>query len=133
MEAIAKSNTIYKAPAGLPEAFLADGTEAGVTDVLLRSSLDLWADVRPVKLRPSVTSPLKGVQAGDIDYVIVRENTEGLYSAWSLRPDRASQTPAPAGLILRDEVATDNLIISRKASEAAPLNTPGKGSDGHIG
>jgi 3-isopropylmalate dehydrogenase len=116
-DAIAKSDAIYKAPAGLPEAVLPDGTEAGVTDVILRSSLDLWANVRPIKMRPGVRSPLQGVRTGDIDYVIVRENTEGLYSAWSLSPDRASQTPAPAGLVLRDEVAVDNLILSRKASE----------------
>ncbi len=116
-EAIAKSDAIYKAPVGLPEAVLPDGTEAGVTDVILRSSLDLWANVRPVKIRPGVASPLQGVHSGDIDYVIVRENTEGLYSAWNLSPDRASQAPAPSGLVLRNEVAVDNLIISRKASE----------------
>jgi 3-isopropylmalate dehydrogenase len=102
---------------GLPDAVLPDGTEAGVTDVILRSSLDLWANVRPVKARPGVTSPLREVRTGDIDYVIVRENTEGLYSAWSMSPERASKMPGPAGLVLRDEVAVDNLILSRKASE----------------
>jgi 3-isopropylmalate dehydrogenase len=116
-DAIAKSDAIYKAPVGLPDAVLPDGTEAGVTDVILRSSLDLWANVRPVKARPGVTSPLREVRTGDIDYVIVRENTEGLYSAWSMSPERASKMPGPAGLVLRDEVAVDNLILSRKASE----------------
>jgi len=116
-DAIAKSDAIYKAPVGLPEAVLPDGTEAGVTDVLLRSSLDLWANVRPVKLRPGVTSPLKDVRTGDIDYVVVRENTEGLYSAWNVSPEKATRATAPAGLILRDEVSVDNLIISRRASE----------------
>ncbi len=116
-EAIAKSDAIYKAPVGLPDAILPDGTEAGVTDVILRSSLDLWANIRPVKMRTGVSSVLKSVQTGDIDYIVVRENTEGLYSAWNLSPERASNTPAPAGLILRDEVAIDNLVITRKASE----------------
>ena len=116
-EAIAKSDAIYKAPAGLPEAVLADGTEAGVTDVLLRSSLDLWANVRPVKLRPGVKSVLQNVPSAGIDYVVVRENTEGLYSAWSVRPERVSQAPSPAGLLLRDDVAVDSLVISRRASE----------------
>jgi 3-isopropylmalate dehydrogenase len=116
-DSIAKSDAIYKAPVGLPDAVLPDGTEAGVTDVLLRSSLDLWANVRPIKMRPGVKSVLKDVQPGGIDYVVVRENTEGLYSAWNLSPERVSQTTSPSGLVLRDEVAVDNLVISRKASE----------------
>ena len=116
-EAIVKSDGIYKAPVGLPGAVLPDGSEAGATDVILRSSLDLWANVRPAKLRPGVISPLKDVQTGGIDYVVVRENTEGLYSAWSISPEKAFQNPSPAGLVLRDEVATDNLIITRSASE----------------
>jgi 3-isopropylmalate dehydrogenase len=116
-DAISKSDAIYKAPVGIPEALLPDGTEAGVTDVLLRSSLDLWANVRPVKIRPGVNSVLKGIRPGAIDYVVVRENTEGLYSAWNVSPQKATQTPAPAGLVLRDEVAIDSLVISRKASE----------------
>ena len=102
---------------GLPEALLPDGTEAGMTDVLLRSSLDLWANIRPVKLRPGVTSILKDVPAGGIDYVVVRENTEGLYSAWNVSPEKAALPPAPAGMVLRDEVAVDNLVVTRKASE----------------
>lgn len=116
-DAISKSDAIYKAPVGLPEAVLPDGTEAGMTDVLLRSSLDLWANIRPVKLRPGVTSILKDVPAGGIDYVVVRENTEGLYSAWNVSPEKATQTPAPAGMVLRNEVAMDNLVVTRKASE----------------
>jgi len=102
---------------GLPEAVLPDGTEAGMTDVLLRSSLDLWANIRPVKLRPGVTSILKNIPAGGIDYVVVRENTEGLYSAWNVSPEKAALPPAPAGMVLRDEVAVDNLVVTRKASE----------------
>jgi 3-isopropylmalate dehydrogenase len=116
-DTISKSDAIYKAPVGLPEAVLPDGTEAGMTDVLLRSSLDLWANVRPVKLRPGVTPILKDVPAGFIDYVVVRENTEGLYSAWNVSPQKATQIPAPAGMVLRDEVAMDNLVVTRKASE----------------
>jgi 3-isopropylmalate dehydrogenase len=116
-DVILKSDAIYKAPVGLPGAVLPDGTEAGVTDVILRSSLDLWANVRPIKIRPGVTSPLKDIHTGAIDYVVVRENTEGLYAAWNTSPQKATQTPAPAGVVLRDEVSTDNLIITRKASE----------------
>jgi tartrate dehydrogenase/decarboxylase/D-malate dehydrogenase len=46
----------------------------------LRRGLGQYACVRPVKLRPGVTSPLASRGAEDIDFVIVRENNEGEYS-----------------------------------------------------
>jgi len=41
---------------------------------------DQYANVRPTKIIPGVTSPLRGVEVGDLDWVIVRENSEGEYS-----------------------------------------------------
>src|SRR5437870_3006052 len=51
------------------------------TDILLkmRFELDQYVNLRPTKLLPGVPTPLAKVQPGDIDMVIVRENTEGLY------------------------------------------------------
>src|SRR3982750_1459890 len=51
------------------------------TDILLkmRFELDQYINLRPTKLLPGVPTPLAKVQPGDIDMVIVRENTEGLY------------------------------------------------------
>jgi 3-isopropylmalate dehydrogenase len=51
------------------------------TDNLLkmRFELDQYINLRPTKLLPSVPTPLANVQPGDIDMVIVRENTEGLF------------------------------------------------------
>jgi 3-isopropylmalate dehydrogenase len=50
-------------------------------DILLgtRFVLDLYANFRPVKLFDEHLCPLKGLKAGEIDFVIFRENTEGLY------------------------------------------------------
>ena len=45
----------------------------------MRFELDQYVNLRPTKLLPGVPSPLGSVQPGDIDMVIVRENTEGLY------------------------------------------------------
>ncbi|MBO9596398.1 MAG: hypothetical protein J7559_01040, partial [Cohnella sp.] len=86
---------------GLPEARHADGREVN-GDVIfrLRFDLDLYAGVRPVRLFEGVPSPLKDVSQG-IDYVIVRENVEGLY---------ASRT---GGCNVRGEVATDTIIMTR--------------------
>ena len=51
------------------------------TDILLkmRFELDQYINLRPTKLLPSVPTPLANIQPADIDMVIVRENTEGLY------------------------------------------------------
>ena len=51
------------------------------TDILLRMrfELDQYVNLRPTKLLPGVPTPLANVKPGDIDMVIVRENTEGLY------------------------------------------------------
>jgi tartrate dehydrogenase/decarboxylase/D-malate dehydrogenase len=47
----------------------------------IRRGFQQYANVRPVRLMPGLRSPLQGRAAGDIDLVIVRENTEGEYSS----------------------------------------------------
>jgi 3-isopropylmalate dehydrogenase len=46
----------------------------------LRFELDQYINLRPVKLYPNVPCPLAGKGPADIDFVVVRENTEGLYT-----------------------------------------------------
>ncbi|GGG25786.1 tartrate dehydrogenase [Rhodococcoides trifolii] len=46
-----------------------------------RRHFDQYVSLRPVKLLPGVTSPLVGREPGDIDFYVVRENTEGEYSS----------------------------------------------------
>jgi len=69
-----------KGPVGLPTVRLPGGTEAGLLGGVLRNGLDLYANVRPITMLPGVVSPL-GARPGEINYVIVRENTEGLYAS----------------------------------------------------
>ena len=45
----------------------------------MRFKMDLFANVRPVKLLDEALCPLKGVRPEDVEFTIVRENTEGLY------------------------------------------------------
>jgi len=72
-----------------------------------RFALDLYVNLRPVKLLPGVETPLKDKGPKEIDYVVVRENTEGLY--------------AGAGGVLKkgtqDEVAIQESINTRKGVE----------------
>ena len=46
----------------------------------IRKSFDLWVNLRPVRLLPGITGPLRDRNQADIDFVIVRENTEGEYA-----------------------------------------------------
>jgi 3-isopropylmalate dehydrogenase len=73
----------------------------------LRFELDQYINLRPVKLYPGVDCPLKGKGPADIDFVVVRENTEGIY--------------AGAGGVLKkgtpDEVAVQESINTRKGVE----------------
>ena len=99
-EAIKAADATMKGPVGLPSVRLPDGTEAGVLGGVLRIGLDTYANVRPIRLLPGVPAPLKA-EPGEIDYVIVRENTEGLY----LSRGKGVQT---------DTAAADTLLVTRK-------------------
>jgi 3-isopropylmalate dehydrogenase len=45
----------------------------------MRFKMDLYANVRPVRLLDASLCPLKGVEPKDVDFVVIRENTEGVY------------------------------------------------------
>src|SRR6185369_16083876 len=45
----------------------------------MRVKMDLYANVRPVRLLDASLCPLKGVEPKDVDFVVMRENTEGAY------------------------------------------------------
>jgi isocitrate/isopropylmalate dehydrogenase len=77
---IGTADAMIKGPVGLPDVRHFDGTEAGVLGGQLRIGLDLYANIRPILLLPGITSKLRA-DPGSIDYVIVRENTEGLYAS----------------------------------------------------
>ena len=60
------------------------GVPSGVLErgllLRLRFELDHFVNLRPARLYPGVTSPLRAVEPGDIDMVVVREGTEGPYA-----------------------------------------------------
>ncbi len=86
---------------GLPDARHPDGREAGSDAMFrLRFGLDLYAGIRPIKLYPGCPTPLRDVSAG-IDYVVVRENVEGVYAG------------RHGGSRVEGEVAADTSIITR--------------------
>jgi len=98
-------DAIYLGAIGHPEV------EPGIleTGILLkiRFALDQYINLRPVKLYPGVDTPLKDKGPSDIDFVVVRENTEGLYAGTGgfLRKGTA------------DEVAVQESVNTRKGVE----------------
>ncbi|MCS7138866.1 MAG: isocitrate/isopropylmalate dehydrogenase family protein [Crenarchaeota archaeon] len=97
----------------------------------LRSSLDLYVNLRPVKLLRGVETPLKGFGPGDIDFVVIRENTEDFYVDMGGRVDAfypkvfefTVKTGGAKGSKYRVEVESKDSeafqigIISRKGAE----------------
>jgi 3-isopropylmalate dehydrogenase len=73
----------------------------------MRFKMDLYANVRPVRLLDAALCPLKGIEPKDVDFVVLRENTEGVYT--------------DAGGIFKqgtpDEIATQEDINTRKGVE----------------
>ena len=73
----------------------------------MRFQMDLYANVRPVRLMDPALCPLKGIEPKDIDFVVIRENTEGVYGDLG-------------GVFKKgtlDEIATQEDINTRKGVE----------------
>ncbi len=88
---------------------LPNGHLAGYSIVIgLRIELELYANVRPVKLLDGVWSPIKEKTPDDINMIIIRENTEGLY---------APQTRDNSEGENSSEIVIDRRVITRKGSE----------------
>lgn len=80
IEACRQADAILLGAMGLPSVRWPDGKEM-TPQIDLREIFQLYNGVRPIYLFHADDSPLKGYEAGDIDFVIVRESTEGLFSA----------------------------------------------------
>lgn len=100
-----KVDAIYLGAIGHPE--VKPGIlEKGIL-LKLRFELDQYINLRPVKLYPNVDTPLKNKKPEDIDFVVVRENTEGLYTGSGGFLKKGT----------KDEVAIQTSINTRKGVE----------------
>lgn len=102
LSACKENHAVLFGSAGDPNIRFPDGTEIA-PQLTMRFVLDLYAGIRPIKKYPGVPPLLMGDPP--IDYVIMRENTEGLYASRG------------AGVRVGDEVAVDNMVITRKGTE----------------
>ncbi|MEM7547138.1 MAG: isocitrate/isopropylmalate family dehydrogenase [Pseudomonadota bacterium] len=97
------ADAIYLAAMGLPDVRRDDGREI-TPQISIRFHLGLYAGVRPVRPIPGVRGILADPRAADMDYVIIRESTEGLF---------APQAPGTVS----DQEARETMVISRETSE----------------
>ena len=69
----------------------------------IRQGLDLWANLRPCRLLPGIPSPLGATRPADVDFLVVRENTEGEYAGVGGRSHRGRDS----------EVALETSVFTR--------------------
>src|SRR5689334_23824415 len=98
-----EADAILLGACGLPSVRYPDNTEI-MPQVELRFIFDLYAGVRPARLIPGVPSPIVGAQERGIDFVLIRESTEGLFASMG------------KGVVTEDE-ARETLVITRKTSQ----------------
>lgn len=80
LDKVGAADAILLAAMGLPSVRYPDGREI-TPQIDLREIFGLYAGVRPIKAMPGVRRVLADPRAADIDFVLIRESTEGLFSA----------------------------------------------------
>ncbi|MEM8537120.1 MAG: isocitrate/isopropylmalate family dehydrogenase [Pseudomonadota bacterium] len=102
-QAAAKADAILLSAMGLPDVRYADGTEIS-PQIDLRKAFNLFAGVRPVRVASGGLTPLKLPVGREIDFVLIRESTEGLFYSQG------------TGEVTEDD-ARETLRITRDTSE----------------
>lgn len=103
MQTARRADAILLSAMGLPNVRYADGTEIS-PQIDLRKALTLFAGVRPVRVRAGQFCPLNLPEGREIDFVLIRESTEGLFFTQG------------KGEVTQDE-ARETLRITRDISE----------------
>jgi tartrate dehydrogenase/decarboxylase/D-malate dehydrogenase len=105
LETLKRFDAIYFGAVGVPD--VPDHVTLWGLRLAICQPFDQYANVRPTRILPGITSPLRGVAQGDLDWVIVRENSEGEYAGQGGRSHRG----------LPEEVATEVSIFTRAGVE----------------
>lgn len=98
---VKNADAIYFGAVGAPD--IPDHVTLWGLRLAICQPFDQYANVRPTRILPGIESPLRGVYAKDLDWVIVRENSEGEYAGQGGRSHRG----------LPEEIATDVSIFTR--------------------
>lgn len=90
----------------------------------LRRELDLYVNLRPARLLPGVRSPLSEVDPADLDLLVVRENTEGLYRGLGELTDSGTDHERATEISLNTAAAVERIVryaFSMAALRKEPL------------
>ena len=101
LEQLKRFDAIYFGAVGAPD--VPDHVTLWGLRLPICQGFDQYANVRPTRILPGVASPLRNVGVGDLDWVIVRENSEGEYSGHGGRAHKG----------LPEEVGTEVAIFTR--------------------
>ncbi len=99
-----RADAILFGAMGLPDVRFPDGTEIA-PHLRMRDTFHLFAGVRPVKFFANAKSPLADPRAAEIDLIVLRESTEGLFASRG------------KGQVIDDREARDTMVITRETSE----------------
>jgi tartrate dehydrogenase/decarboxylase/D-malate dehydrogenase len=105
LEQLREFDAIYFGAVGAPD--IPDDVTLWGLRLAICQGFDQYANVRPARLLPGVKGPLEGVGPADLDWVVVRENTEGEYAGAGGRVHRG----------LPEEVGTEVAIFTRTGCE----------------
>jgi tartrate dehydrogenase/decarboxylase/D-malate dehydrogenase len=108
LDALRQADAILLGAVG--DARLQDNVTLGGLLLPIRQTFDQYANVRPVYLFDGIRSPLAGKEAGSIDCVVVRENTEGEYAQVGGRVHRGSQAEVAIQTSVFSYIATERII-----------------------
>ncbi len=102
MQAARNADAILLSAMGLPDVRYPDGTEIS-PQIDLRKELTLFAGVRPVTVRQGSPTPLNLPEGRDIDFVLIRESTEGLF--YTQGKGEVSETEARETLLITRDIS----------------------------
>lgn len=103
MKAIGTADAVLFGAMGMPHIRYPDGTEIA-PQLDIRTAYELYAGVRPIRSLPGLPSPLANPRAAEIDFVLIREQTEGLFYARG------------RGEVRDDSEARDTMLLTRKGT-----------------
>lgn len=106
MAQIRHHDAVYLGAVGLPD-MVPDHISLWGLLIKIRREFDQYANIRPVRLMPGVACPLANRKVGDIDFIIVRENSEGEYSSAGGRMYEGTER----------EIAVQESIFSRHGTD----------------
>jgi tartrate dehydrogenase/decarboxylase / D-malate dehydrogenase len=78
LDRLADSDAIYLGAVGYPD--VPDHVSLWGLLIPIRRTFAQYVNLRPIRLLRGLTSPLRGIEPGDVDFIVVRENNEGEYS-----------------------------------------------------